>query len=182
MGQYFDEESGLCYNRFRYYSNETGQYISPDPIGLMGGLNPYGYVHNPLSWVDPFGLSGTSEVMPKKQLPYKVINELKKFEGKDYRFGNQTFKLDKAGMKHILERHHPNYWDGSIKAKQSFLSRKMSINDITDAIGSVMKQNRDTVISKGSVGKFQISGQYKGQDYVVGFKNGRIGQFYPGKL
>ncbi|MDE9430163.1 EndoU domain-containing protein [Xenorhabdus bovienii] len=120
--------------------------------------------------------------MPKKQLPHKVINELKKFEGKDYRFGNQTSKLDKAGMKHILERHHPNYWDGSIKAKQSFLSPKMSTNDITDAIGNVMKQNRDTVISKGSVGKFQISGQYKGQDYVVGFKNGRIGQFYPGKL
>ncbi|WP_275374552.1 RHS repeat-associated core domain-containing protein [Xenorhabdus bovienii] len=182
MGQFEDEESGLYYNRFRYYSPETGQYISPDPIGLLGGVNPYGYVHNPAGWVDPFGLCGTSQVMPKKQLPHKVINELKKFEGKDYRFGNQTFKLDKAGMKHILERHHPNYWDGSIKAKQSFLSPKMSTNDITDAIGNVMKQNRDTVISKGSVGKFQISGQYKGQDYVVGFKNGRIGQFYPGKL
>ncbi|PHM49642.1 RHS repeat-associated core domain-containing protein [Xenorhabdus miraniensis] len=57
LGQFADEESGLVYNRFRYYSPETGQYISPDPIGLMGGLNPYGYVHNPLSWVDPFGLA-----------------------------------------------------------------------------------------------------------------------------
>jgi len=56
-GQYEDEESGLYYNRFRYYDCETGQYISPDPIGLAGGLNPYGYVHNPLGWIDPLGLA-----------------------------------------------------------------------------------------------------------------------------
>ena len=56
-GQYEDEESGLYYNRFRYYDKETGQYLSPDPIGLLGGLNPYGYVHCPTGWVDPFGLS-----------------------------------------------------------------------------------------------------------------------------
>nr|WP_268802292.1 RHS repeat-associated core domain-containing protein [Xenorhabdus khoisanae] len=58
MGQYEDEESGLYYNRFRYYSPESGQYISPDPIGLAGGVNPYGYVHNPAKWVDPYGLAG----------------------------------------------------------------------------------------------------------------------------
>ena len=58
-GQYADEESGLHYNRYRYYDSETGQYLSPDPIGLAGGVNPYGYVHNPLSWVDPLGLCKT---------------------------------------------------------------------------------------------------------------------------
>jgi RHS repeat-associated protein len=55
-GQYEDTESGLHYNRFRYYDSETGQYISADPIGLAGGVNPYGYVHNPLGWIDPLGL------------------------------------------------------------------------------------------------------------------------------
>ncbi|MEZ2793493.1 RHS repeat-associated core domain-containing protein, partial [Proteus terrae] len=40
-GQYEDKESGLYYNRFRYYDKDTGQYISPDPIGLLGGFNPY---------------------------------------------------------------------------------------------------------------------------------------------
>jgi len=55
-----DETSnrGLHYNRFRYYDPETAQYISPDPIGLAGGDRPYGYVHNPISWVDPLGLAG----------------------------------------------------------------------------------------------------------------------------
>ncbi|CDH22392.1 RNase A-like domain-containing protein [Xenorhabdus bovienii] len=57
-GQWLDEESGLVYNRFRYYSPDTGQYISPDPIGLLGGFNPYSYVHNPVGFVDPYGLAG----------------------------------------------------------------------------------------------------------------------------
>ncbi|MEY0975086.1 RHS repeat-associated core domain-containing protein [Providencia rettgeri] len=56
-GQYEDRETGLYYNRFRYYDKDSGQYISPDPIGLLGGFNPYGYVHCPTGWVDPFGLA-----------------------------------------------------------------------------------------------------------------------------
>ncbi|MBD2816679.1 type IV secretion protein Rhs [Xenorhabdus sp. Flor] len=56
-GQYEDQESGLYYNRFRYYNPETAQYISADPIGLLGGVNPYGYVHNPTNRIDPFGLT-----------------------------------------------------------------------------------------------------------------------------
>ncbi|STR05632.1 Uncharacterized conserved protein [Hafnia alvei] len=56
-GQYEDDESGLFYNRFRYYDGESGQYVSPDPIGLRSGLRPYGYVSNPLKWIDPLGLA-----------------------------------------------------------------------------------------------------------------------------
>ncbi|MGC7590494.1 RHS repeat-associated core domain-containing protein [Bisgaard Taxon 46] len=55
-GQYYDEESELHYNRFRYYSPKTGQYLSHDPIGLLGGFNPYGYVFDPTGWVDVLGL------------------------------------------------------------------------------------------------------------------------------
>ena len=58
QGQWFDEESGLHYNFHRYYDPETGKYLSSDPIGLDGGTRSYGYVHNPVSWVDPFGLAG----------------------------------------------------------------------------------------------------------------------------
>ena len=55
-GQYEDPETGLYYNRFRYYDPEAGRYISPDPIGLMGGLAQYVYVPNPTVGADPAGL------------------------------------------------------------------------------------------------------------------------------
>ncbi|MBX3615841.1 RHS repeat-associated core domain-containing protein, partial [Nitrosomonas sp.] len=41
---YFDKETGLHYNYFRYYEPETGRYLSPDPIGLAGGISVWGYV------------------------------------------------------------------------------------------------------------------------------------------
>ena len=57
-GQYYDQETGLHYNYHRYYDPSTGRYITSDPIGLLGGLNTYGYVGgNPLTQVDPYGLS-----------------------------------------------------------------------------------------------------------------------------
>ena len=56
QGQYFDEESGLHYNRYRYYSPKQQRFINQDPIGLVGGINHYQYAPNPVNWVDPFGL------------------------------------------------------------------------------------------------------------------------------
>jgi RHS repeat-associated protein len=57
QGQWYDFESGLCYNRHRYYDPETGRYLSKDPIGLLGGLNQYSYPADPINWFDPLGLS-----------------------------------------------------------------------------------------------------------------------------
>lgn len=57
-GQYEDAETGLHYNYHRYYDPETGRYITPDPIGLKGGLNLYGYGEgNPLATCDVLGLA-----------------------------------------------------------------------------------------------------------------------------
>ena len=56
-GQYYDEETGLHYNWHRYYDPDTGRYLTPDPIGLAGGINPFVYVENdPVNWVDLLGL------------------------------------------------------------------------------------------------------------------------------
>jgi RHS repeat-associated protein len=59
QGQWWDEESGLHYNWNRYYEPETGRYLTADPLGLDGGSRSYGYVHNPMTWVDPMGLAGS---------------------------------------------------------------------------------------------------------------------------
>lgn len=56
QGQYYDKESGLHYNRYRYYDPHSSRYMSKDPIGLDGGLNTSAYVSNPTQWVDPMGL------------------------------------------------------------------------------------------------------------------------------
>ena len=79
QGQYEDEETGLYYNRFRYYSPEERCYTQQDPIGLAGG-NPtiYGYVFNTLGEIDLFGLdlkTGTGRthvtyIGVKNGLPY----------------------------------------------------------------------------------------------------------------
>ncbi len=58
QGQYFDAESGLHYNRHRYYNPDIGRYLTPDPSKLAGGLNGYQYTPNPTGWVDPLGLNG----------------------------------------------------------------------------------------------------------------------------
>jgi RHS repeat-associated protein len=54
-GQMEDSDTGLFYNRYRTYDPETGRYLTPDPIGLDGGLNLYGYGPNPIAWIDPMG-------------------------------------------------------------------------------------------------------------------------------
>ncbi|PAU64643.1 hypothetical protein BZL41_09380, partial [Pseudomonas sp. PIC25] len=67
QGQYFDAETGLHYNRHRYYNPNTGCFLTPDPIKLAGGLNNYQYVNNPTGWVDPLGLAGVKGDCPGTQ-------------------------------------------------------------------------------------------------------------------
>ena len=55
-GQHHDRETGLYYNRHRYYDPGIGSYINQDPIGLAGGPNSYRYTNHPLVLIDPIGL------------------------------------------------------------------------------------------------------------------------------
>lgn len=69
VGRQYDAETGLYYNRARYYDPAVGRFISEDPSGLAGGINPYVYAtNNPPNQTDPFGLcpEGSSLVSEKK--------------------------------------------------------------------------------------------------------------------
>ncbi|SEF08837.1 RHS repeat-associated core domain-containing protein [Pseudomonas palleroniana] len=79
QGQYCDAESGLHYNRHRYYNPDIGRYLTPDPVKLAGGINAYQYVPNPTGWVDPLGLStcpGGDGCKPSHRIeePEKKVN------------------------------------------------------------------------------------------------------------
>ncbi|EJF7851645.1 RHS repeat protein, partial [Escherichia coli] len=66
-GQQYDEESGLYYNRHRYYDPLQGRYITQDPIGLKGGWNFYQYPLNPVQYIDPLGLDLLSLPSPRQK-------------------------------------------------------------------------------------------------------------------
>ncbi|WP_197065094.1 RHS repeat-associated core domain-containing protein, partial [Delftia sp. ZNC0008] len=68
QGQHLDEESGLFYNRHRYYDPALGRYISRDPIGLMGGINGFSYAGgNPSKFTDPLGLCDCDNILDQAQ-------------------------------------------------------------------------------------------------------------------
>ncbi|WP_240616584.1 RHS repeat domain-containing protein [Marinobacter fuscus] len=64
-GQFEDELTGIVQNRFRDYDPATGRYLTPDPLGLKGGLNAYRYTKNPLDFVDPLGLEFKAVITPE---------------------------------------------------------------------------------------------------------------------
>jgi RHS repeat-associated protein len=74
QGQYEDAETGLYYNRFRYYSPDEGLYISQDPIGLAGGMSLYSYVSDPNRAIDELGLNTNLVTFSDGNLTFDVYN------------------------------------------------------------------------------------------------------------
>jgi len=89
-GQYFDSETNAHYNRFRYYAPAIGLYVSADAIGQAGGINLYTYaLSNPLSYIDPFGLTtldfnvSTGRLRVDPQQPGRDPYEIDASSGRD---------------------------------------------------------------------------------------------------
>ena len=129
QGQYEDEETGLYYNRFRYYDPSTGAYISQDPIGLAGG-NPtlYGYVSDTNSWVDTLGLECTK--LNKNKLPELPETFAREFE-------TLRIKRIKKGTKLYRSPWIPNETTDS--AGKWFGTRKTTTAKGTDSMYQIEK-------------------------------------------
>ena len=104
-------------------------------------------------------------------------NVLSKFKGSKLSYDSNIITIDKAGMKHILERHHPEYWNGTTKANQTFFGKKTTVADIEKIIKSVLNQNATSL--RAGVKDGQLSGTVNGARYTLGLSNGRVGQLYP---
>jgi len=86
QGQYWDEETGLHYNRYRYFDPAIGRFVSTDPIKLEGGFNAYAYAPNPIQWSDPLGLSSKkvnaqSSLIPACRNRRQALNSAKDLAG-----------------------------------------------------------------------------------------------------
>ncbi len=110
QGQYYDQETELAYNRFRYYSPDSGTYISQDPIGLAGN-NPnfYAYVGDSNAWVDVFGLE-------KCMLSKADKDKLKKMYPDDH--------IKRPHDHHIVREFAPRSWS---KKYQDYITKSQDI-------------------------------------------------------
>ncbi|MBF0786224.1 hypothetical protein E4T80_12195 [Muribacter muris] len=119
-GQWLDQESGLAYNRFRYYDPETGNYLCLDPIGLAGGETPYAYVHNPWDWVDLLGLSSC-----KKNADILRQNMLR--EG-------ITFQKGDAAAHIVASTGSKGHWQAAARSRELLAQYRVNINDAANGI------------------------------------------------
>ncbi|WP_115041934.1 RHS repeat-associated core domain-containing protein [Weeksella virosa] len=81
QNQYYDAETSLHYNTFRYYDPKLGRFISQDPIGLMGGINLYQYAPNPVEWADPLGWNNVSTGAGRDSVTYRGYKNGKSYTG-----------------------------------------------------------------------------------------------------
>ncbi|PZT84502.1 MAG: hypothetical protein DI630_37005 [Gordonia sp. (in: high G+C Gram-positive bacteria)] len=122
---------------------------------------------------------GSKTVRYSKAPASRVTNALKSYRSLNFRAGSHTFKLDKSAMKHILERHHPKYWNGTTKKTQTFFNANMSLNDVRSLVHAAMKQKASTLRSQGTNATFTVSGRVDGVNYTMRISKGRVVQFYP---
>ncbi len=118
-GQYADE-TGLAYNRFRYYDPATGRYLSPDPIGIAGGLDLYGYArNNPLRFIDPDGL------MPYTYIYDKDGNEIARGKSVNAPWKTGFNKdVDRGDMVKESLRRVADYVDATSGKKENFAKKE----------------------------------------------------------
>ncbi|MGH9181875.1 MAG: polymorphic toxin-type HINT domain-containing protein, partial [Acidimicrobiales bacterium] len=143
------------------------------------GVHTYYAGHQPVL-VHNCHLTGTALTTAQKAANRQAREAaLRSFQGQYYRFGNETFLLDKRGMDHILARHHPRYWNGSTRATQTFFEESATVDDVATGVGAVLQQNRDELLARGTNLRTAVSGIVDGVEYKVTVAEGRVVQFFP---
>jgi RHS repeat-associated protein len=124
--------------------------------------------------------SASNTAPARAAAPQAVRNTVRQFQARRFQIGNHIFQLDRSAMTHILERHHPSFWDGSVRTVQSFFDARMTTEDLVTVVADVMRQNREFILQRGNNAIYTLPATTVGEvQYILGVNNGRIAQLYP---
>ncbi|WP_205901359.1 RHS repeat domain-containing protein, partial [Pseudomonas viridiflava] len=162
QGQYFDAETGLHYNRHRYYNPGTGRFLTPDPIKLAGGLNNYQYVPNPTGWVDPLGLSGECPDSEKNKIPveeasspsnsYDNSEELRPPESNGRRYAAGKHYVNPQDINFSQRGVHGNEYEAKMSQGDWDWSRPGSALNVMEVDGQLVSYDNRRLRAARSVG------------------------------
>jgi len=160
-GQYEDAETGLYYNRFRYYEPSAATFVSSDPINIAGGLALYAYVRDPLTWVDVLGLTCKSAfsgnrgrakaIYDLERNGYTVVSEEVTMKVNGQRIRADFVARDAEGKLHVFEVKHGS---GDLTPNQSAsgVFNMSSPSNITEHLGGGTIRP-----SQGTPGNFAVA-------------------------
>ena len=192
QGQYWDEETGLHYNRHRYYDPSTGQFTQQDPIGLLGGINNYRYAPNPSGWVDPLGLA--CKELKLSDIDPALAKHLEKLPAGSYRILREVdtpstggFANNKAVEIELLDDIKGyRYYGGDAKKEGGFVAigdlpkgmqakrQTLALSPFYDEHGKSVYNNMDNIVD------VQIGKGSKVLLGEVGPQSSRSGKLYKG--
>ncbi|NTW21044.1 MAG: hypothetical protein HGA42_16260 [Nostocales cyanobacterium W4_Combined_metabat2_030] len=159
---------GLCFQ-----AEAKNLYASQEPVSKIG-----------------ISAKGVNEILAKRDTiiprPGKgdLNDALSGFRTQTFRVSRSVaFLLNRDGMRHILQSHHPKYWDGSKEEYQTFFDKDMNYRDIVREIRDVVEENKEILNRVSPNQSCQVTatiGKLNRRSYVLGVKSGRlIGQFFP---
>ena len=181
-GGAYDEASGTYSCDVECQMGQFTQSLGPTPLSVVStGTNTVGQ----------YGARGVSRRIPIRIDPGGVLprvrdhagrlldNWVGDFAGRAWQFGNRNVQLAKGGLRHILERHAPNTWNGSVTAgflegrtPQSFLPEAMGVDEIVGLIDDILRQNSELL--REHAFHQNIRGTFEGFLYEIGIRDGQI--------
>ncbi|MFE5337227.1 hypothetical protein ACFQ8E_15050 [Isoptericola sp. NPDC056573] len=125
--------------------------------------------------------TGSRSVKYVKAPASRAVNALKSYKTLSYRAGKHVYKFDKSAMKHVLQRHHPRYWTGTVKSGQTFFHPGMSVNNVRGLALGLMKKYPKTLAGRGTNTRIALTGRVNGVNLKMVIDKGRVVQMYPTK-